>query len=173
MGWKLLGRGVRPDIRPDVRGISRSENFMFRLLFPCWQTWPLKQAFRVFLTYGLPNLCFATRRLSHENSKNQENDEDNWDHHEQGGWVLDEWTSRKPRKYREPQEFGVQSTGSPKNWFRGRLSTTDFWNKHWNRMYLFYLQLGSFGLSPVAFFAYGGGTISKRDQVQFPDRGKL
>ena len=37
-------------------------------------------------------------------------------------------------------------------------------------MRLFYLQLRSFYLRFV-FFTYGGGTVSKKDQTQFPDRG--
>ena len=36
-------------------------------------------------------------------------------------------------------------------------------------MRLFYLQLRSFYLRFV-FFTYGGGTVSKKDQTQFPDR---
>ena len=42
-----------------------------------------------------------------------------------------------------------------------------FYNR---RMRLFYLQLRSFYLRFV-FFTYGGGTVSKKDQTQFPDRG--
>ena len=37
-------------------------------------------------------------------------------------------------------------------------------------MRLFYLQLRSFCLRFV-FFTSGGGTVSKKDQIQFPDRG--
>ena len=37
-------------------------------------------------------------------------------------------------------------------------------------MRLFYLQLRSFYLWFV-FFTYGGGTVSKKDQKQFPDGG--
>ena len=37
IGWKFLGRDVRPDIRLGVRGISRPKNFMFRLLCCSWQ----------------------------------------------------------------------------------------------------------------------------------------
>ena len=37
-------------------------------------------------------------------------------------------------------------------------------------MRLFYLQLRSFYLRFV-FFTYGGGTVSKKNQTQFPDRG--
>ena len=39
MGWRFLGRDVRPDIRADVCGISRRDppkDFMFRLLFLCF-----------------------------------------------------------------------------------------------------------------------------------------
>ena len=38
-------------------------------------------------------------------------------------------------------------------------------------MHLFYLQLRSFYLRFV-FFTYGGGTVSKKDQIQFPDGGE-
>ena len=38
-------------------------------------------------------------------------------------------------------------------------------------MRLFYLQLRSFYLRFV-FFTYGGGTVSKKDQNQFPDGGE-
>ena len=41
--------------------------------------------------------------------------------------------------------------------------------KLWMR--LLYLQLRSFGLRFV-FFTYGGGTVSKKDQTQFPDGGE-
>ena len=37
-------------------------------------------------------------------------------------------------------------------------------------MRLFYLQLMCFCLRFV-FFTYGGGTVSKKDQTQFPDGG--
>ena len=37
-------------------------------------------------------------------------------------------------------------------------------------MRLFYLQLRSFYLRFI-FFTYSGGTVSKKDQTQFPDRG--
>ena len=40
---------------------------------------------------------------------------------------------------------------------------------HWMR--LFYLQLRSFYLRFV-FFTYGGGTVSKKDQTQFPGQGE-
>ena len=39
-------------------------------------------------------------------------------------------------------------------------------------MRLFYLQLRSFYLRFV-FFAYGGGTVSKKDQTQFPTGGAV
>ena len=39
------------------------------------------------------------------------------------------------------------------------------------RMRLFYLQLRSFCLRFV-FFTYGGGTVSKIDQTQFPEGGE-
>ena len=38
-------------------------------------------------------------------------------------------------------------------------------------MRLFYLQLRSFYLRFV-FFAYGGGTVSKKDQTQFSGQGE-
>ena len=38
-----------------------------------------------FSTYGLPNLCFVTRWISHRNDRNHENDEDTSDSRKQGG----------------------------------------------------------------------------------------
>ena len=40
----------------------------------------------------------------------------------------------------------------------------------WKRMHRFYLRLRSFYLQFV-FPTYCGGTVSKKDQIQFPDRG--
>ena len=45
-----------------------------------------------------------------------------------------------------------------------KITKNNFW------MRLFYLQLRSFCLRSV-LFTYGGGTVSKKDQNQFPEGG--
>ena len=62
-------------------------------------------------------------------------------------------------------KFGVKIWWNfPRYVFQGLGDNGAFW------MRLFYLQLRSFCLRFV-FFTYGGGTVSKEDQTQFPDGG--